>query len=156
MDLVAEIYRATAGYPASELYGLTSQMRRAAASVPANVAEGHTREHTREYLQHLSIAQGSLAELETYVELGVRLGFLSANEATALLAKIHPLGKQLYRLRDAVSKRLNRASDVRPLSASGPLNLGAEHLVPDPRAAAADSRPPAPGPRPPAAEGAPC
>ena len=65
MDLVVRVYRLTQGFPTHELYGLTSQMRRAAVSIPSNIAEGHTRESSKEYLHHLSIAQGSLAELET-------------------------------------------------------------------------------------------
>lgn len=65
IDLVEQVYRLTARFPREEIYGLTSQIQRAAVSIPSNIAEGHTREHSKEYLQHLSIAQASLAELET-------------------------------------------------------------------------------------------
>lgn len=66
-DLVVEVYRLTKVFPKSELYGLTSQMRRAALSIPSNIAEGYRRRHLKEYLHFLSIANGSAAELETQV-----------------------------------------------------------------------------------------
>ncbi|HEY8692428.1 MAG TPA: four helix bundle protein, partial [Chloroflexota bacterium] len=100
MDLVESSYRLTQGFPNSELYGLVSQIRRAAVSVPANIAEGYVRESTREYLQHLSIAQGSLGELETHFEIAARLAFLSPGDLQALLEAISSLRKQLFKLRD--------------------------------------------------------
>jgi four helix bundle protein len=69
MDLVVQCYEATRAFPASEQYGLTGQVQRAAVSVPANIAEGQAREHKKEFLHHLSIAHGSVAELETHIEL---------------------------------------------------------------------------------------
>jgi len=69
MDLVTECYRATQQFPKTEIYGLTSQLQRAAVSVPANIAEGQGRQHTKEFIQHLSIAYGSLAELETHLQI---------------------------------------------------------------------------------------
>jgi len=65
VELVVEVYRLTGVLPKQETYGLVSQMQRAAVSIPSNIAEGHSREHIKEYLHHLSVAQGSLAELET-------------------------------------------------------------------------------------------
>jgi len=65
MDMVVEVYRATDCMPKSELYGLTSQIRRASVSIPANIAEGAARNHSREFVQFLYISLGSLAELET-------------------------------------------------------------------------------------------
>ena len=67
MDLVEEIYRLTQSFPKKEVYALSSQMQRAAVSIPANIAEGHARDSTREFLRYVSIALGSLAELETYI-----------------------------------------------------------------------------------------
>lgn len=84
MELVEEIYRMTKELPKEELYGLASQMRRAAVSVPSNIAEGHARTGTREFLHHLSIAQGSLAEVETHVEIARRLGYITGSRQTLL------------------------------------------------------------------------
>ena len=67
MDLVVDSYKATRGFPKNELFGLASQMQRAGVSVPANVAEGRARRHNKEFIRHLSIAYGSLAELETHI-----------------------------------------------------------------------------------------
>ena len=105
MDLVEFVYRATLAFPQSELYGLTSPMRRAAVSIPSNIAEGHAREHTKEYLNHLSIAQGSLAELETQLEIAARLHYLSTELLEAGFAQAAALGKQLYALRNALLKK---------------------------------------------------
>ena len=85
MDIVETVYRVSAAFPKSELYGLTGQVRRAAVSVPSNVAEGHTRASTKEYLNHVSMAQASLAEVETQVEIASRLGYLASTNLSALL-----------------------------------------------------------------------
>ena len=77
MDLVEQIYKITRRFPKEELYGLTSQVRRAAVSIPSNIAEGHCRNGRREFVHHLSIALGSLGELETQVILAHRLGYLA-------------------------------------------------------------------------------
>ena len=76
MDLVEAAYKSTESFPKSEQLGLTSQMRRAAISIPANIAEGHSRRTTRAYLNHVSVAIGSQAELETHIELSQRLGYI--------------------------------------------------------------------------------
>lgn len=75
MDLVIAIYKLSSNFPKEEIYGLTSQMRRAAVSVPANIAEGRRRKSKKEYLHFLSIAYGSGGELETHVDLARRLQF---------------------------------------------------------------------------------
>jgi four helix bundle protein len=74
---VVEIYKLTEKFPTSELYGLTSQMRRCSVSVPSNIAEGSCRKNTKEYVQFLYISNGSLSELETQLEIGNKLGYFS-------------------------------------------------------------------------------
>ena len=102
IDLVRNVYELTSKFPRSEVYGLASQMQRAAVSIPSNIAEGHARESTKEYLQHLSIAQASLAELETQLEIAKQLNYISEEEATRLLEKVSSLGRQLFALRNAL------------------------------------------------------
>ena len=105
MDLVETVYRFSEGFPAKETYGLTNQMRRCAVSIPSNIAEGHTREHSKEYLHHISIAQASLAELQTQLEIAARLTYLSDEELRAALDQAISLTRQLYALRNALVKR---------------------------------------------------
>lgn len=104
MDLVEQVYYLTQAFPRSETYGLSSQIQRAAVSVPSNIAEGHTREHLKEYLHHLSIAQASLAELETQLEIATRLKYLSPMQLTEVLRLVASLGKQLFALRNALTR----------------------------------------------------
>jgi four helix bundle protein len=106
MDVVEMVYRASSGFLKAELYGLTSQVRRAAVSVPSNIAEGHSRSSTREYLNHLSMAQGSLAEVQTQLEIAKRLGYIAEQQTDPILGEAAILGKQLHALRDALGKRL--------------------------------------------------
>ena len=84
MDLTTAIYRASERFPKSELYGLTSQLRRAASSIPANVAEGYGRASAKEEQQFLSIARGSLMEVETFLILTERLKYLSEAEFASI------------------------------------------------------------------------
>src|SRR4029079_8035048 len=105
MDLVVVVYEISEKFPSKEIYALTNQIRRAAVSVPSNIAEGHTRESTKEYLHHLSIAQASLAEVETHLELAVRLKYLTGEEVHEVLQECGILGRQLYKLRDALLSR---------------------------------------------------
>jgi len=83
-ELTLEIYKITTAFPKNEMYGLTSQLRRAAASVPANIAEGYERNHRKEYLQFLHIAKGSLGEIETFLLLSNDLKYLSKDEFIAI------------------------------------------------------------------------
>ena len=99
MELVTEVYRGTAGFPKHELYGLTGQIRRAAVSVPSNLAEGHGRTSRREFHQFISQARGSLVEVETQLEIARNLGYLSAPIASELLAKAGRVGRMLNGLR---------------------------------------------------------
>lgn len=103
MQLVTLIYRQTSKLPSSENFGLTSQMRRAAVSVPSNVAEGYCRDSTKDYLRLLSIAQGSLGELETQIELAERLGYWSASEAAPLLTEAQSVARLLHALRNSLA-----------------------------------------------------
>jgi four helix bundle protein len=80
MDLVTDIYKITARFPSDERYGLSSQARRAAVSVPSNIAEGHGRKFTAACINHLSIAFGSLMELETQIQIAARLGFIGNDQ----------------------------------------------------------------------------
>jgi four helix bundle protein len=114
MDLVEEVYLLTQTFPKQEIYGLTSQMQRAAVSIPSNIAEGHTRDHSKEYLHHLSMAQASLAELETQLEIATRLKYLSPEQFKTVLGSITSLGRQLYSLRNALLKSLPPAPGPRP------------------------------------------
>jgi four helix bundle protein len=87
MDLVEGVYRLTKQFPKEELYGLVSQLRRSAVSVPSNIAEGHCRNGRREYIHHLSIALGSLGEVETQILIARRLGYASDEALTALASE---------------------------------------------------------------------
>ena len=104
MQLVKETYRVTVRLPAPELYGLTTQMRRAAVSVAANIAEGHGRRAPRDYLRFLAIANGSLRELETYFELSNDLDYLPAAELTTMGTYMTETGKLLTNLRLALRR----------------------------------------------------
>lgn len=105
MDLVEAIYRISQGFPNHEQYGLTSQMRRAAVSIPSNIAEGHARQYTKEYLYHLSVAQASLAELETQLEISARLGYIQPKPKETVLTQITSLARQLHALRNALKNK---------------------------------------------------
>ena len=91
MDLVPAVYKLLDKLPREEKYGLAEQVRRAVVSVPANIAEGHARKHTKEFLQHLSIARGSLAELLTLLLVAERLNYLAAEDVTRIEQQIADL-----------------------------------------------------------------
>jgi len=105
MNLVEEIYGLTRGFPREETFALTAQMRRAAVSIPSNIAEGHARRHTKEYMNHLSIALGSLAELQTQIEIARRLGYGSEGIIPGLQETSTSLARQLHALRTALGAR---------------------------------------------------
>ncbi len=94
--LVLEVYKITKDFPKSETYGLAQQMRRAAVSLPSNIAEGYGRRHKTEYKQFLSIAYGSLLELETQYLLSVDLGYTKKSDIIENLLK--EVGSMLYRM----------------------------------------------------------
>lgn len=95
MDLVTEIYRVTRSFPQDELYGLTSQLRRAAVSVPSDIAEGQARFSRKEFHHFLSLARGSLVEIETQLTIAENLGYLDLNHTRPLFEKASELGKVL-------------------------------------------------------------
>jgi len=98
LDITKKIYLLTKSFPRSEQYGLTSQMRRAAVSIPSNIAEGHARIGTGEYLRFLSIALGSIAELETQLIISQRLDYLSAQDLSSVMEQLARVGKMLRNL----------------------------------------------------------
>ena len=98
MTLAENCYRLTQRFPKSELFGLTSQIRRAVTSVPANIAEGHGRENTGSFIQFLRIAQGSLKELETHLLLSARVEIIRQPDIAPLLEKCESIGKRLRSL----------------------------------------------------------
>jgi four helix bundle protein len=108
MELVVETYRLAGRLPQSENYGLSSQMRRAAISIPANVAEGHGREHLGDYLHHVSISNGSLMELETHFLIADRLGYLTKEDMGRAFELTSEVGKMLAGLMKSL-KSLNRS-----------------------------------------------
>ncbi len=93
MDLVEAVYRSTACFPREEVYGLTAQVRRAAVSIPSNIAEGQGRNSTNEFVNFLSFAYGSLCEVETQVLLAERLSLLENHVAAALLQSCAEIGR---------------------------------------------------------------
>jgi four helix bundle protein len=102
MDLVEETYRLTRGFPDEERFGLTAQMRRAAVSVPSNIAEGYGRADRGNYRQHVSIANGSLKELETQLIIAGRLQFVSRASAARAWSLLQDVGKMLTRLQGSL------------------------------------------------------
>ncbi len=98
MDLAEACYSITKEFPKEEMYGMTSQIRRAAASIPANISEGYGREYRAEYVQFLRIAQGSLKELETHLILSVRVKLTTSQAVNPILSECESLGKMLRSL----------------------------------------------------------
>jgi four helix bundle protein len=98
MEFTIEIYKLSRGFPETEKYAMTSQVRRAATSVPANIAEGWGRGSTKEYIQHLTIARGSLLELETHLIVARNLGYLGQTQLDILEMPLQDIGKMLNRL----------------------------------------------------------
>ncbi|MFN0055498.1 MAG: four helix bundle protein [Planctomycetales bacterium] len=108
MDLVESSYRMTHSFPECERFGLSSQIQRAAVSIPANLAEGHSRGGTREFLYFVRIACGSIAELETHIEVARRLNYLSAMRFAELNRQAEEVGRMLSGLRASLQKKLSQ------------------------------------------------
>lgn len=109
MDLVASVYALTRGLPDEERFGLTSQMRRAAVSVPSNIAEGYGRGHTADYLRFLRQARGSLYELQTQIELLPRLSLIAQEAHQAVLEDSENLERILAALIRSLSNTTNES-----------------------------------------------
>jgi four helix bundle protein len=104
IDLIVTVYQACREYPRDEIYGLTSQTKRSAVSVASNIAEGQARNSTREFQHFLSIANGSLAELETQLVIAHRLEFLGDATYQPTLAMVHEVGRIINGLRNSLPK----------------------------------------------------
>jgi four helix bundle protein len=105
MKLVVECYRLCDQLPRSEDFGLKPQIRRAAVSIPANIAEGHGRSTTGEYIQHLGIAHGSLMELETHIQIAGRLGYLTESQMRSVSESTPELGRMINALMSSLRVR---------------------------------------------------
>lgn len=107
MELAKEVYLLTDKFPKQEMYGLSSQVQRSAVSIPANLAEGHAKDSTKEFLRHISIAQGSLAETETHLLLAESLGYAKPDEIAIILDKCAEERRMLSGLRRSLQAKLN-------------------------------------------------
>ena len=105
-DLALRVYDITDSFPKRELFGLTQQMRRAAVSIPANIAEGCVRKSKKDYFHFLNIAQGSLAELEYYVYFSFRLGYMNEEDYQSLSQMCVETARTLSGLAKAVSQEI--------------------------------------------------
>lgn len=110
MQLVVAVYELTRKLPKSETYGLSSQMQRAAVAIPSNIAEGHSRQHLGEYVQFLSIARGSLGELETYLDPLPFLAYATPAETRSVLELAGSVSRQIVALRSSLSSLMNEQS----------------------------------------------
>lgn len=108
MELVKLIYSLTKKFPREELFGLSSQIRRAAVSIPSNIAEGQGRRSTKEFIRHLSISHGSLRETETQNLIAEMQGYISAEESTHVMDKCAEVGKLINGLANSLKEKENR------------------------------------------------
>ena len=104
MDLVEEIYKDSKSFPREELYGLTSQIRRAGVSIASNIAEGQGRRTTPDFLRHLSIAYGSLREVETQILIAGRLGYVAATTVERVMRGTGEVGRLLNGLMSSLTR----------------------------------------------------
>src|SRR3954471_15434454 len=107
IDLVLTIYRATESFPKEERFGLTSQIRRAAVSIPANIAEGAARDSRKEFVHFLSNAQGSASELETEWLIASRLGYLSETTHQTIRGELDSIGRMIVGLSHSIKNRIS-------------------------------------------------
>ena len=105
MDLVQAVYKITAGFPKEELYGLTSQLRRAAVSIPSNIAEGQGRRTTGDFQRFLAIAHGSLREVETQMLIAKRLNYLNNERTSHLMESTSEIGRLINGLPNSPTRQ---------------------------------------------------
>lgn len=110
VQLALEIYRLSEAFPKSEIYGLTSQMRRAAVSISANIAEGAARDTTKEYLRFVSIAIGSAAELQTLMQIVRGLKYLNESQLSPIESTCESITRMLRALQRSLRQRMNRTN----------------------------------------------
>jgi four helix bundle protein len=106
MQLVTDTYLITESFPKNEMFGLTSQLKRAVVSIPSNIAEGQGRDSTKEFLYHLSVAYASLMEAETQIQIAVNLSFIEEHKANNLFQKCGEVGRMLNGLTRSLRKSL--------------------------------------------------
>lgn len=105
-DLVKNVYNLTNEFPKDERFGFISQLRRAAVSIPVNIAEGAARKSSKEFIQFLHISMGSMTEIDTLLLLSIELGFINRNESEVLLEKLDHIGKLIYGLIKKIERDL--------------------------------------------------
>ena len=110
LDLTERVYAVTERFPRCEVYGLAAQMRRSSVSIPSNIAEGHGRHHLGDYLRHLSVANGSLMELETQVIISARRKYFGADAEHSLLKSSAEIGRMLAGLTRSLNRRRSSSS----------------------------------------------
>ena len=106
MDLVETIYRTTAAFPREEIYGLTSQIRRAAISIPSNIAEGNGRNTTRDYVHFLGMAYGSVKEVETQVLIAERLRYIDSSDSNGLVQMTTEIARLISGLANSLKRKI--------------------------------------------------
>lgn len=107
MEIVTETYRVAESFPKSEMFGLSSQLKRAIISVPSNIAEGQGRNSTKEFIYHLSVAYGSLMEAETQIQIAANLSYLDQSVADSLFQRTAEVGRML----NGLTRSLSRPTD---------------------------------------------
>ena len=103
ISFVTDIYKLTGNFPKEELYGITNQIRRAAVSIPSNIAEGATRMHEKEFLQFLNIALGSTSELETQLIISNNINYINTNQMNSILDKLNNIRKMIVGLKNLLT-----------------------------------------------------
>lgn len=123
-ELCLDLYRATEEFPERERYGLSSELRKTARSITYNIAEGHARRSTAEYVHFLDISDGSAAELETQLYLSRALGYIDEQASTLLLKRLKEVQRMLGRLKERLRARLALTPDPSRRLAPAPRSLG--------------------------------